>query len=333
MSILSSIKEDKKLSFNHWRYRLLHWCFNVENPDPKFIGCTGLPKFLYTHYCPLFHLTNLIAILSPLVLLIKSFGVIFRAMGAVWDKVDLSWIGEFLNKIMPKPTLKEPEVYVPTKADEKRYFLKHLVGWHGSFQEFWNNYNSKFTLLAQEEVEALFNEYYPQVEQARVDRENRQKRMREILIFWTNFSRVFIKWTMNVAYIAISLAFLYVCCLAVGPVITFFVSVYDFIIWLFTDIGSLKILSIIGKILLYMMLGSSFVWVLAKTNILDTFFGACYRGFVFISPPFYLFVALWEWICAGFKSVEEFVSMFYEENCPPIVLISEEESILKKEGK
>ena len=34
MSILDSIKEERKLSFNHWRYRILHWAFNAEPPDP-----------------------------------------------------------------------------------------------------------------------------------------------------------------------------------------------------------------------------------------------------------------------------------------------------------
>ena len=48
MSILDSIKGQRKLSFDCWRYRLLHWCFNVENPDVQFFQRTGLPKFLYS---------------------------------------------------------------------------------------------------------------------------------------------------------------------------------------------------------------------------------------------------------------------------------------------
>src|SRR5690348_8046854 len=83
MSIIS--KEERRLSLKHWRYRLLHWCFNVE-PNPG-SNITILPKFLYTHYCPLFHLTNLIAILLPFIILIKILVQLFVISADIADNL------------------------------------------------------------------------------------------------------------------------------------------------------------------------------------------------------------------------------------------------------
>jgi len=63
-----NIKSDKKLHFSHWRFKILHWAFGI---DPKSPNESKLPKYLYTKYCPLFHLTNLIVLFSIPILLFK----------------------------------------------------------------------------------------------------------------------------------------------------------------------------------------------------------------------------------------------------------------------
>lgn len=75
--ILEAIKGEKKMSFHHWRYRLLHWAFGEKADTPE---QSGLPRFLYTHYCPLFHLTNLIAIFAPAILFVKLVCVVFMML-------------------------------------------------------------------------------------------------------------------------------------------------------------------------------------------------------------------------------------------------------------
>jgi len=84
MNIVKHIKRDRVLSLAYWRYQLLHWCFNIEvkkNEDGKlYIVNDDLPDFLYTHYCPLFNLTNLILVFSPFILMFKICGSIFSFM-------------------------------------------------------------------------------------------------------------------------------------------------------------------------------------------------------------------------------------------------------------
>ena len=173
MGILDSIKGERKLSFNHWRYRLLHWCFNVKDPSPHDLYATGLPKFLYTHYCPLFHLTNLIAIFSPLILLIKIVCVVVGACIAGLKAVPWDKAGEFFAKFKPKtdPNKKPAEV-IPPKANKgtERVVAVNLIcethtGWN--FENFWSYNSHEFSVLTREEVETIFNEYMPKITAAR----------------------------------------------------------------------------------------------------------------------------------------------------------------------
>lgn len=69
MGIIEAIKAPKNLSFYHWRYRILHWVFNVGAKTPEE---SPLPNYLYTHYCPLFHLTNILFLLFPIIFCCKA---------------------------------------------------------------------------------------------------------------------------------------------------------------------------------------------------------------------------------------------------------------------
>lgn len=68
MNFIQVIKRPRHLTFNHWRYRILHWTFNIEPSTPEE---SSLPNFLYTHYCPLFHMTNMLLLVSPITLILK----------------------------------------------------------------------------------------------------------------------------------------------------------------------------------------------------------------------------------------------------------------------
>lgn len=82
------------MSMKSWRYRLLHWVNGI-NPQTKEEAIDeGMPQFLYTHYCPLFHLTNLFLLLSPIILtykLVKKFVLlvssVIKAVLEVCDRV------------------------------------------------------------------------------------------------------------------------------------------------------------------------------------------------------------------------------------------------------
>lgn len=334
MSILASIKGERKLSFNHWRYRILHWCFKVSNPNPNYPAGTGLPKFLYTHYCPLFHLTNLIAILSPLILFIKAATVVVKAIIAGFTAVDwsklkvlVSWIKLPEKKVKPEPIKKE--LTINQRASERKLCILMIRDTKSeNFDSFYSK--TKFLVLTREEVEELYNQYMPMVLKARERAKLRKEQIRQQLIFWTNFSRVFIKWTMNILYVGLVIGLAYGLFAIVGPVWDAICYVGNAIYWLFTNEGSLELLSIIGKTLLFGGITIAVVYGLTKIGWMEKFFSVCYEGFVKITAPLYVFTHLFNWIGNGFKNIYEFITMFYEENCPPIKIISDEEAIIEE---
>lgn len=153
MSILESLKEEKKLSLNHWRYRLLHWCFNVK-VDKNTPFSHDLPKCLYTHYCPLFHLTNLIAIFSPIILTVKIIVAMVRAFVYALSQIKFSWP---TKEATPEPTLKE------MRRSECKHILECLkhAGWWDDFDKFWSCKKTEVKFLTEEDVRAIFNEFVP----------------------------------------------------------------------------------------------------------------------------------------------------------------------------
>lgn len=332
MSILESIKGERKLSFDCWRYRLLHWTFNVKDPDPKRPQDTGMPKFLYTHFCPLFHLTNLIAILSPLILCLKIAVVIFKAIGYATRGVPWGKMKAAFNKLKLKRNQDvHVAAYIPTAEDERLMAIKDICEWESGieFIHFWNARFVRYNILKQEDVEKIFNETMPKVMEARKRAKARKDKLRERMIFWTNFSRVFIKWSLNAFYIGLVMFVLYGLYLVAGPA-------WDLVSWiasgiysLFTDEVSLGVLWAGCKIALWGAVFIGITYALCRLGWIQRFADALLAGLSKLCPPFYLVGYLFGWIGSGFRSVKEFVSMFYEENCPPIVLVSSEESLVE----
>lgn len=344
MSILDSIKGTRKMSFNHWRYRLLHWCFNVKNPDPNNLYATGLPKFLYTHFCPLFHLTNLIAILSPFILFIKVTCVVVGAVAYAFKSVPWDKIGGFLSStwaaVVPqkKPGEEKPKpapVVDPAvlRARERRFLVDTIVKFKydaARWESFWCCNGNEFKTLLEAEVKKLYEEYVAKVEEARKRREAKQKAIRDKLIFWTNFSRVFIKWALNIFYVCLALAALYLVVLAVPYVWEGLCWFGNGVVWLFSDHGSLETLLFIGKLVLYAGIVTGGIVVLARIGFIQKFWeGLCHGWCKLTDTPFAMIGRFFAWVGSGFTAIGEFCKMFYEENCPPIVLISPEDAAVE----
>jgi hypothetical protein len=339
MSILESIKGERKLSFNHWRFRLLHWCFGVEAPQ-KGLYHTELPRFLYTHFCPLFHITNLIAILSPLILLIKIIKVVVLAIAHATASIPLTRLLENLRKRMPEsstpdapPKPSEQEKPTMTKQKARRAIITSLVEWtspQDRFEHFWNSKGCDYaSVIDKKEVESLYLEYTVKFAEAKKRSEARKKKIRENMIFWSNFSRIFIKWALNIFYGALVLGVLYVLYIIASPV-------WDVLCWigggfhyLFTNEGSLDTLLIVGKVAIWAAVFIASMTLLIRIGWLQKFGDALYTGMCKVSPPFYLFGKFLDWIASGFGNVIDFCKMFYEENCPPIILIDEEEAVVE----
>lgn len=343
MSILESIKGDRKMSFSHWRYRILHWAFNVKEPDRQNPTQTGLPMFLYTHYCPLFHLTNLIALLSPFILAIRVGLLIISAFATVIDIIPIVKIVDFFINLVPKSTKVEStktklqlyEELTRQRAQKERKHCIELIGDYPYFEfdSFWARFDTYFISLSREQAQAIFDEYSPKIQEAVERARLRKQKWKERIIFWTNFSRVFIKWAMNIAYIALSVFLLYVIYLIAQPVWGFLCWFVEGIIWLFSDVGSLSVLWFLLKLLLWTGLGFGVATILVKTGFLTRFANIVIDRLPIVSPPFYIVLVPIRWIRDGFNVTCEFISMFYEENCPPIKLVSEEEAVVESIAK
>lgn len=350
--LIQAIKGPKRMSFKHWRYRLLHWCFSV-NPTNQYNS--PLPRFLYTHYCPLFHLTNLIALFSPFIVVFKTVWFICRYTWVVLDAIArvVATIASFVAKKYrdrPRAELsqeqldaalaKETELRLQRRRSEDRKLLVRLIRRNANlvdnFDELYYRWQdaSDYKSLGAQEVKQLWEKVAPAIKAAEEHRQANEERRKRWLVFWVNFSRVFVKCTLNVLYVllfaicAYALAFWVVPCLwFVAKLIVGFLCS---LVW--SDL--VYVAKIVGKVLLGIgilavvvaAIIKFFIWAKVLVKLSDSFVelgGA-------IAPPF---VAIGSAVsaccryCLGFFSgCAEFVAVFYEENCPPITIVSEEET-------
>ncbi len=134
---------------------------------------------------------------------------------------------------------------------------------------------------------------------------------------------------MNIAYVLLGCFFLYLTYAFIGVVFGAVVWVAECISWLFTDAVSWSFVIFMGKFFLWFGGVGFFIYILLRTTILDKFFGTFGKGISYIAPPFYIAAVPFRWIGDGWIGLCEFVSMFYEENCPPIKLVSKEEAVVE----
>lgn len=300
--MLEYIKEDRSLSFSNWRYKILHWFLGV---NPKNVQEATerdeVPRMFYTHYCPLFHLSNLIAIFLPLVVLIKIvFGIIGKLHSFYQDYKLLK-----NNKIPDPPTLVE---------SERKLFLQ-LMKKHpdSTFEYIWFRLVDEITIgsptLSQTEAQAFYEKHIELIRQTlQIKREKAAKR-RNNIVFWVNFSRVFIKGLLNIFYLGLALGMLW--CL-----------------WSNKD----NIISVLFAVWNFDVL-ASFLWVTLMILKLSLVFTVIYFIVRFSSeklgpifkPVFDIYRGIVNYIGSKVCDVGDFISVFYEENCPAINIISEEE--------
>ena len=151
--------------------------------------------------------------------------------------------------------------------------------------------------------------------------------MKQRLVFWSNFSSVFVKWGMNIFYILLTVTMIYLCYLIVEPII-------GLLSWVGT-FDPVPMFMFVGKILVLVCLTGVAIYGLLKFKVFSL---CCEKGLeaaVAVSPPFVLvgkvFAAPLVWIWKCLKAIAEFSAVFYEENCPPIKIVSiEEEKIQQK---
>lgn len=327
-AFLKSIKGTRKMSLNHWRYQLLHWCFCVKDPNES-----PLPKSLYKHYCPLFHLTNLLALLLPLIVLIRLTIFLFMLFLDLLELIggSAAWIGNKLcdfsgyvhSAIHTEPT---PEQIKQSQIQTFIFKLRSLCFERDEIPNILASY--ALDQITLHEAKEIWERLYPVSVQSNNSQSSIQEKNYATMVFWVNFSRIFFKILLNIAYVAVAafairIAYLY------GWFLLYFLARIAYILLMLfvkTQIiyyAFLAFCSIAGIAVIWFLCVESFQFVTSRK--IYTF------REVFLPP-----LALTKKISLAFSKycyrqicmVFEFVSMFYNENCPPIQIVSETEEAM-----
>lgn len=341
-SVLEAIKGEKKMSLNHWRYRVLHWAFAIQVTDWT---RSKLPSFLYTHYCPLFHLTNLIVLMSPIILLAKVITAtacfIFCIIRAIVEGIGN--LSERIEQWKAKRRAAKAEQVEPESAEErharrvaeeKRKIPKLIIQYGKQriialkdFHTFRCLTSHHWNYLTNDEVQEIWATYAPKVLLALEIKQARKEKMRERIIFWVNFSRIFIKGILNIFYFATFVGLIYLAAIYGGPVA---MAIFGGIMWIIKALITfdwLGFVFLIGTWALRISIGIGtvvgLIWFVTRYVPIRKIFAktlpplqATFDAASAISRAFGNFIS----------GVTDFVSVFYEENCPPITIVDDEEA-------
>jgi hypothetical protein len=349
---MKSIKGTRKMSFNHWRYRLLHWVFCVKDPKNS-----GLPKFLYTHYCPLFHLTNGLVIFLPLIVAARIVIAAIMFVGSVIATIihllgkGLDFVWKFIEPFLPKKPEKpaeetNAELIVETaekmlarfRQEEvqkirKRIINSILIEKQRDFNKFWSENGLVRTKLEKESVIIIWEENLEEVLEAERLRDERKKKLAADFAFWINCSRGFFKFVLNLIYVCLASIVAYITFrygwAALASVIWVIGGIYHFVTttdwpWLITNVFKYTLI-VVGVTLTV----AGIVWLISLIRFAfnernKERIGVCIDvAFMPLDLMGAILGAIRKTIHKMFSNLGEFIGMFYEENCPPIVIVDD----------
>jgi hypothetical protein len=327
---------------------------------------------LYTHYCPLFHLTNLIAIFSPLILALKIavvsvviIGKIFAAIGRFIAPV-LIWLDCKTTAISTTAKIRKLErreklewerhkaqdaqrqqhqVMMQTMTTEEKKqraimeaqnklpgFMNQNARYATDFDYFWNNCKGHFTFLGRKHAKKHWNNYAERIKAHQALIEARKQKRQAWMVFWVNFSRFFFKSIFSVIYVALFAVVAY-CTFVYG--IPFLIGTAKVIAWVAAALWAVEWAFVIGVTMWIIGYGIALVGTIGSIAWLAYKAGKN-AGVPFnwmwekTLPPRALvsdtFSAFGNYVTSAFKGVIEFVSLFYEENCPTITVVANGES-------
>lgn len=246
--IVDFVHGPKNLSLNHWRYRVLHYVHNKTQGQRSY----DLPAFLYTNYCPLFHYTNFLVLLIPLVYVIRMFGSLISDVKENYNNREdvrhRKHVNAFCDRI---------KNYLDGWQSYKWSFEHFKEIYNGSITEFTKAYNWDLTF-----VEKLYNVMV----EARYAKERQKRITQERIVMFSNVSR----WVGKIAVVLLALfgvvVLSFVGYVAGPPVLEVLVYLYGIIPW----IG-------IFKVLVVLMLAILWTWILNATGFIDLLMTWCYR--------------------------------------------------------
>ena len=312
LDYIKNIKKDRELSFSNWRYRLLHWTFNVKAKTPSE---SSLPNFLYDHYCPLFHTTNILAVLFPLVVLIK----LILALKYVF-LFPIVAFKAYLDRIEEEQS-KDP-VFLAKEAKKKRSkeiervrALFKAVGYDKAIMElYFLNY------LSEEDAMQILDNMKKKAEEQKEAKEVRKKELSERFVFWIRFSEIFVKGLTVTVVAAAALVLMYF-------LVTFVPLAWAATVWLFIELWSLltsaSFFGFLDFVLRVVVVALSLLVMFVVTRPLFVKFCK------FVETPISIAKDCinnsLDSLCKFFVSCSDFVSALYEDNCPAITIVEEDE--------
>jgi len=330
MSLLDAIKGERKLTLDHWRYRLLHWCFYEK--DVKKVSDSSLPRYLYTHYCPLFHLTNLIAVCLPLIVLVRAT-VATVGGGIAAAKYIARGINSISFKGEPRP-LTEAELR-SLEIDELVNLLRTSPTLRRDFEYFWMYAQRElnFKYLTREECEERFDRICKKLDEQEEIAARRRAQREAFMVKLVHIGEVVVKNGLRVCGVGALAAAGYGLVQAAPPVWEFLCwfpgATWEFLCWLpWADIGYYTGIAVVGSATAISVgIGLKKASPTLEAGM-ERLGGFAYDFFVGISPPFIMCgkgIAMPVcWGAAGVHKGIEFVKVFYENNCPPITIIDED---------
>jgi hypothetical protein len=319
--LIEKIKGPKKLSFNHWRYKTLHWAFGINPKAPIF---SPLPQCFYTHYCPLFHLTNLIVIFSPFIMMLKFAKSLLRAFFTCCDVTKSIFSKLFKRKEkVPKPMTEEEKLAMRREMafDQIYEYAEYGHSKDVSLQLFRiRNYKD---LVSDEEFSEHFDKCLKKIQKAHKNKLKQAEKdliFKQRLYFWVNFSSSCGKFLINLAYVGLGLISLF----------AFYNVAYFFLTIPFALILDVAITTMQASIILLCLV--LLIGILYKiiSWLQDLSYSYAYEDKHKDSKLAMTLDLIRSWVIAFFthidnkvESFKEFTSVFYENNCPPIVLEEE----------
>lgn len=340
----------KVLSPNHWRYRIIHWVFGKENA----------PQAIYKSYCPLWHLSNAMALAAVFILgyrilfqatktlieLATRFGVylnhlFFKPAGVVLGNVrktlstalgtanaELAEVSRTTPGASSEPTISEEEI-TAGKAAESNKIFKALLSTPTSVWDDWDTIEIRHELkyLTWDEATAKVAEYKVKIITARARAELKKKRTRDRIYAIINFSQEALKAVMLMVWVLFGLTVIFCVVRFTPPVVVYLLeSAATAIAWLLST-DYFRLFYLLGRFLIQAIVGIfALLLVLAFGRYVlwpilrDTTRAIC---------PLLGSIAVsalngGKRGCSNlFFGTLEFFQMVYKTHCPPIVLADE----------
>lgn len=318
--MFESIHEPRHLSLKHWRLRTVNWFFGAEQG----VMSDDVPAYFYKHYCPTFHFTNLVVLFVPLVIVAKV--VIFCLVRGLFPLIEA--IGSALKK--GKSGSSEKEKVEPINLVE---LIQGVWNWEDegfTFETFWDRRG--FIMLKENDDKEYWRERYEAIvvkrEAAKLRAEEKKRKMQARLTFWINFSSVFVKWVLYVVYAGLIAGSGYMAINFGGGALSWFWGMLFGTDWINVLMYSGGFIACVTALATFVWAAEKYSWLGKTVDFIGDAIGAVTRPILL--PILSAIMALLGGLAVCFETSVEFVEMFFAENCPEIIIVSDEDEQIEE---